>query len=109
MNKTAEIREQRYERFREEDREALVKKGDLTQMKRLLRYLRPRRKQVTLAICLSLMIAVLTPAPMVIVKFAIDKYIKFGSINGLIFSAIALIVAQVLIFFLDKRSQYLIA
>ncbi|MCC6547533.1 ABC transporter ATP-binding protein [Candidatus Sumerlaeota bacterium] len=109
MSKAAEIREQRYERFREEDREALVKKGDFSQMRRLLRYLRPRRRQVATAIALSLVIAILTPAPMVIVKFAIDNFIQHHKIDGLVFSAIALIVSQLIIFFLDRRSQYLIA
>ena len=109
MSKAKEIREQRYERYREEDREALVKKGDLSQTRRLLRYLRPRRNAVALAIGLSLIIAILTPAPMVIVKFAIDSFIQHHSVAGLVGSAVGLIIAQLIIFFLDRRSQYLIA
>jgi ATP-binding cassette subfamily B multidrug efflux pump len=104
-----QIREDRRARYREEDREALEKKGDLRQMRRLLEYLRPRSKDVGVAVGLSVLIAILTPAPMILVKYAIDLYILKGALGGVIGISLLLIATQVVLFYLDKKSQYLIA
>ncbi len=109
MSAVEQIREDRRARYREEDREALEKKGDLRQMRRLLEYLRPRSKDVGVAVGLSVLIAILTPAPMILVKYAIDLYILKGALGGVIGISLLLIVTQVVLFYLDKKSQYLIA
>lgn len=109
MSAVEQIREDRRARYREEDREALEKKGDLRQMRRLLEYLRPRSKDVGVAVGLSVLIAILTPAPMILVKYAIDLYILKGALGGVIGISLLLIATQVVLFYLDKKSQYLIA
>ncbi|CAN5426711.1 ABC transporter ATP-binding protein [soil metagenome] len=99
----------RRERYREEERESLQKQGDLAQMKRLLKYLAPRRRAVMLAIGLSVAIALLAQAPMIIIKHAIDGYIVPGNYNGLYLMAGMLVATQGVLFFIDHYSQYLIS
>lgn len=109
MNAIEQIRRARTERYREEDRESLQKVGDLRQMKRLLRYLHPRRGVVALAVVLSILIAVLTPLPMVVIQIGIDHYILPGNFGGVIFCAAALLAAQVLLFGIERWTNILIA
>ncbi len=109
MNPAEVLERARRERYRAEENEALQRRGDLRQMKRLLRYLRPRRKAVILAILLSTLIAVLTPLPMVLIKEAIDVYIMPGNYGGLALMAGLLLLSAGMIFFLKKTSHYMIA
>ncbi len=103
------IEPERQERYRKEEQEALEKQGDLKQALRLFQYLKPRKKKVIAAVFLSLGIALLVPAPMIIIKQVIDVYIEGKDIPGLWLMAGLLLCVQLLIFFLERASAILIA
>lgn len=105
----AMLEKARRERYREEEREALHRRGDMRQMKRLLRYLRPRARSVALAVSLSIMIAILSPVPMIIIKEGIDRFIIPGDYGGLTLMAGLLVLTGLIIFFLEKTTHYMIA
>lgn len=110
MSGTAEtLRRDRTERYREEERESLQKQGDLRQLKRLMKYLRPRRKQVLLAVLVTTSIGALSLLPLVLIKHAIDAYILPGKMGGVIVIAGALVLVQAISFALERWSQILIA
>lgn len=102
-------RQAREERYRAEERESLEKKGDWGQMRRLLQYLRPRRRTVALAVGISIGMAFLIPVPMILVKYTIDEHITAASIQGILFMAALLALSQVVLFAMDAWTTMLIA
>jgi ATP-binding cassette subfamily B protein len=101
--------DERRARYRAEETESLRREGDGRQLKRLLKYLQPRRNEVLLAIALSLVIGVLSTAPMVIIKYAIDGFIVPGLYKGLIMICGLLILVNAVLFFIEQYTQYLIS
>jgi ATP-binding cassette, subfamily B, multidrug efflux pump len=108
MNPVELTLEERRRRYRKEEQDALHKKGDVKQLKRLLVYLKPRRYQVAFAILISITLACLIPAPMIIIKLAIDNYIVPGDFNGLLWMAGGLLAIQIIIVILEAYSTILI-
>jgi ATP-binding cassette subfamily B protein len=109
MSIGAQIAAQRDERNKQEEREALHKQGDVRQLRRLLRYLEPRKGQVALAVALSIFTAMLLTAPLVIVQVAIDDFIIPGNWGGLMILAGVFILLQIIVFLVEALSHYLIA
>ena len=101
-------RKAREERHRAEERESLERKGDIRQVKRLAKYLAPRKKKVALAVLLSIGIAFLTPMPMILIKYTIDTFITPGVFEGVIAMTLFLFIAQGLLFLLERTSVLLI-
>lgn len=101
-------RRARLERYREEERESLQKRGDIKQLKRLAKYLAPRKKQVILAVLMSIAIAILTPVPMIVIQWTIDHYIMPGEFNGVVTMGIFLLLTQLAIFFFERTSTIVI-
>jgi ATP-binding cassette subfamily B protein len=99
----------REERHRHEEAEALRREGDLGQLRRLWKYLAPRRRQVWLAVGLSILLAVLAPAPMVIVQMAIDHYILHGAMGGVALMAGLLLLVRLVVYGIDRYTYVLIA
>ncbi len=110
MSTTAEkFQRDRLERYREEERESLQKQGDLKQTTRLVKYLAPRRHLVGLCIAMSIAVALLTPLPMLIIMYSIDHYIMKGNYHGLFAMAGWLLLAEILIFAVDRTNTVVIA
>ena len=66
-----------------QDEEVLGKAYDARLMRRLLRYLRPYRKQILVAFCLIIVDAALETIPPLLTMLAIDKYIAASNTAGL--------------------------
>lgn len=109
MNAAANDAEARRRRYREEETESLKKIGDVGQMKRLLKYLAPRRQQVLLAIGLSMAIALLTLLPLILIKYTIDGPIMNGDGVGLLLMCAGLLALTALTFFVERYNAVLIA
>lgn len=105
----AALREQRTERYRQEEREALAHRGDMGQLRRLLRYLAPRKKWVVLAVVLSTAIGFLSVIPLIIIKQTIDAYIVPGNFGGVAMMAGLLLLTQGILFAMERSNWYLIA
>jgi ATP-binding cassette subfamily B multidrug efflux pump len=82
---------------------------DLKIALRLLGYLRPYWRRVTVGIFLTLVSSALTLAAPYIIKVAIDSYISQGDLSGL--TRIALVLAAVFVgtFLSDSAMQYLLS
>ncbi len=113
-------RQGRRRRYREEEQEALQKRGDVRQAARLLVYLRPRWHKVLIAVLLSVGVALLAPAPMIIIKTAIDEFITpvaSGTVAGglgdamfgLLVMALILFIVEALLFAIERYNTVLIA
>ncbi len=89
--------------FRED--EILGKAYDSRLMKRLLKYVKPYWKQVSISVVLVLILAVLNPLRPYITKFAIDDYILKSNFNGL--TKLAFLLFGIL--FLQGVLQYLLS
>ncbi|MBI1291077.1 ATP-binding cassette domain-containing protein [bacterium] len=109
MNQATHLRQIRLESQRQEEREALHKQGDVKQLRRLWRYLHPRRHRIAQAVALSIMIAIMTTVPMIVIKYAIDWYIVPGHMGGVIMAAGVLLAVHLVLFFFERYNQYLIA
>ena len=70
-----------------QDEEVLGKAYDARLMRRLVRYLRPYRKQVLLAFLLILLDAALETIPPLLTMLAIDRYIAAADAGGLVLVA----------------------
>ncbi len=109
MNPAEALYQERERRYREEEKEAMEHKGDIRQIRRLSQYLKPRKKQILIAVALSMMIAVLIPLPMILVKITLDKYIVPGVLSGLGLMALLLLLSQACIFLLERTANVMIA
>ena len=63
----------------------------------------------TAQVMLSIFIALLTPAPMIVMKHAIDAYMVPGHYGGLFMMAGVLLLLNLILSAVDQYSQYLIA
>lgn len=79
-----------------QEEELLGKAYDARLMKRLLKYLRPYKWQVTGAILVTIVISLLGPLRPYLIKIAIDDYITNGNYPGL-YKILALLVGSVLL------------
>ncbi|MCR4416136.1 MAG: ABC transporter ATP-binding protein/permease [Ignavibacteria bacterium] len=79
-----------------QDDEVLGKAYDSRLMKRLLKYVRPYRAYIILAIFLNILTAALEPVRPYLTKIAVDKYISVGDSKGLI-NIILLILLSLLL------------
>ncbi len=109
MNATDKLRASRFKRYEKEEREALEHEGDWGKVKRLMRYLRPRRKPIAIAIVMSVVTALLVPVPMIIAQYTIDTYIMQGDLGGVFLMAGVLLSASLLLFGMEAAGHYLIA
>lgn len=71
--------------------EILGKAYDAKLMKRLLRYVRPYKKYVVIAILMNIVVAALGPLRPYLTKIAIDDYIENSDYNGLILISVLLL------------------
>lgn len=101
-------RQERQRRYREEERGSLERKGDLRQVRRLAKYLAPRKNSVAIAVALSVAIALLTPAPMILIQWSIDKFIMPGNFEGVIYIAAALLAINFILFLFERSSVIVI-
>jgi ATP-binding cassette subfamily B multidrug efflux pump len=79
-----------------QEEEILGKAYDGRLMRRLLRYLAPRRWQVVLAITITVVVSALGPLRPYLTMLAIDKYIAKNDMNGLL-TIMAMIVATIVL------------
>ncbi|MEQ8819299.1 MAG: ABC transporter ATP-binding protein [Sumerlaeia bacterium] len=93
----------------EVEEEALESFEDWTQIKRLARYLKPRKGAIALAVFLSIIIAGLQLAPGLMVKPIVDDYIVPGNWTGVIWMAGILLVIFLVMFGLQVYTEYQIA
>lgn len=108
MSLADQARNDRERRYQEEEREALQKQGDIRQARRVLRYLAPRKKQVAIAVGLSILLALMIPVPMILIKHTIDSYIVPGRTDGLFLMAGVLMLISLAVFFVERTSTLLI-
>lgn len=119
-NKKARRRAMLEESVRDEDGEAFEKGYDQGIMLRLLRYLRPYRLQLTLAVLLLLVYSLLTPAFPTLLSWAIDRYIVAAApqyaaltvderLSGLMWLVVAYMALRALSFGLRYGYTYLVA
>lgn len=108
MNAT-EVQRAREERYRREERESLEHRGDMAQIRRLWKYLRPRKWAIIWAVFLSVIIALLAPVPMILVQYSIDHYIMDGVVGGVIAMAGLLFLSRLVHFFIERYTWVLIA
>ncbi len=73
------------------DDEILGKAYDSKLMRRLLKYAKPYKKYVVLAILLNIMVAALGPLRPLLTEIAVDKYIANKDYNGLLYICLALL------------------
>lgn len=119
-NKKARRKAMLEESVRDEDGEAFEKGYDQGIMLRLLRYLRPYRLQLTLAVLLLLVYSLLTPAFPTLLSWAIDRYIVASApeyqalsvddrLTGLTWLVVAYMALRALSFGLRYGYTYLVA
>ncbi|MFA5595433.1 MAG: ABC transporter ATP-binding protein [Trueperaceae bacterium] len=119
-NKQARRRAMLEESVRDEDGEAFEKGYDQGIMLRLLRYLRPYRLQLSLAVGLLLVYSLLTPAFPTLLSWAIDRYIVASApeyalltvderLSGLMWLVVAYMALRALSFGLRYGYTYLVA
>ena len=90
-----------------QEEEILGKAYDSRLMKRLLKYLRPYRLQIFMAIILLLFSAAIQLAGPFLVKIAIDNYIAKGLMDGLLIIATAYLVVLAFEFLTIYLQRYL--
>ncbi|MES2704450.1 MAG: ABC transporter ATP-binding protein [Bacteroidota bacterium] len=87
------------------------KKFDIKLLGRIFAFTRPYRKTLYLAVTLAIVLAVLTPLRPYLIMVSVDKYIKHGLLQGLIYiSAVQfgiLILESVLRFWFTFRANWL--
>lgn len=103
------LRREREERYRREEKESMEHRGDLAQVRRLWKYLRPRQRQIALAVILSVVIALLAPVPMILVQYSIDHYIMEGLVGGVVLMAGLLVLTRLAHFVIERYTWVLIA
>ncbi|MCC5877664.1 MAG: ABC transporter ATP-binding protein [Candidatus Sumerlaeia bacterium] len=103
------IKQAREERYRREEKESLEHKGDIAQIKRLWKYLSPRKGMIAWAVFLSILIALLAPVPMILVQYAIDNFIMEGLIGGVVLMAGLLLLTRLIHFAIERYTWVLIA
>lgn len=79
------------------DDEVLEKPFNMNQLKRLLAYLKPYRKQVVLTVILMFVVAFLGLLSPYILKIAIDDYMDQGNLKGLAMLALILLAIDAII------------
>jgi ATP-binding cassette subfamily B protein len=79
-----------------QDDEVLGKAYDSRLMKRLLKYVRPYRGYIILAIILNILTAALEPVRPFLTKIAVDKYISTGNSQGLLTIILLILLSLVL-------------
>jgi len=79
-----------------QDDEVLGKAYDSRLMKRLLKYVRPYRGYIILAIILNILTAALEPVRPYLTKIAVDKYISTGNSQGLLTIILLILLSLVL-------------
>jgi ATP-binding cassette, subfamily B, multidrug efflux pump len=89
------------------EEEILGKAYDARLMRRLLRYLAPRRWQVVATILITIVVSALGPLRPLLTKYAIDDYIAHHDMNGLL-GVVALIVATIVLQSLVLYAQSLL-
>lgn len=88
------------------DDEILGKAYDAKLMRRLLKYLKPYKKYVVLAITLNILVSSLGPVRPLLTKIAIDKYIALKDFDGLMYICLALLGSLVLQSFVQYFLTY---
>jgi ATP-binding cassette, subfamily B, multidrug efflux pump len=90
----------------QQEEEVLGKAYDGRLMRRLLKYLRPYKGQVVLALVAIISASVLQLAQPYLTKIAIDKYIAHGDLGGLNWIALAFLVILLASFALEYIQTY---
>jgi ATP-binding cassette subfamily B protein len=88
------------------EEEVLGKAYDARLMRRLLRYLRPYKAQVLLALAAIISASVLQLAQPYLMKVAIDRYIARGDLQGMNLIALGFLVVLLLSFVLEYIQTY---
>lgn len=79
-----------------QDDEVIGKAYDSRLMKRLLKYVKPYRAYIVLAIFLNILTAALEPVRPYLTKIAVDDYITIGDSNGLLKIIVLILLSLVL-------------
>ncbi len=82
---------------------------DWTQVRRLTRYLAPRRGKVIVAVVLSVILSLLMLAPSLLTKYIVDVQIANGDMNGVLMMCVGILLVMVAMFFLEAFTAYEIA
>jgi ATP-binding cassette subfamily B multidrug efflux pump len=82
---------------------------DWSQIKRLAKYLAPRKKAIALGVGLSILLSLLILIPSVLLKMVIDDYVVPGRMGGLVVVLGILAAVMVLTLAIEACNTYLIA
>lgn len=86
--------------------EAYERVEDWTQIRRLVKYIRPRLGRVILAVVLSIILSGLMLAPSVMLKYVVDDYILPGQMSGVWLIAGAFMLILILTYIIESYTFY---
>ena len=86
--------------------EAYERVEDWRQIRRLVKYIRPRLGRVVLAVALSVILSALMLIPSVLLKYVVDDYIVPGNMGGVWWIAAAFLVILLCTFLIETYTFY---
>ncbi len=103
------LRRERADAARDHEEELKESFEDWTQVRRLWKYLRPRRGRIAVAILLSVVLSLMMLAPAVLTKHVVDDYIAGGNMDGVLAMCGVVFLAMLAILAVEAFTSYAIA